>query len=105
MSSDEEEVNEEEVALTDIDDDATATTPGLEDPVVATETINYEDIETPEIFEEPVDTPPITDEMRAEARDQFGIAQRVASMLPAEYELWLFPKIGDPGYHSCTNNQ
>ena len=99
LSSDEEEVNEEEVALTDIDDDATATTPGLEDPVVATETINYEDIDTPEIFEEPVVTPPITDEMRAEARDQFGIAQRVASMLPAEYELWLFPKIGDPGYH------
>ena len=87
LSSDEEEVNEEEVALTDIDDDATATTPG------------FEDIETPEIFEEPVVTPPITDEMRAEARDQFGIAQRVASMLPAEYELWLFPKIGDPGYH------
>jgi hypothetical protein len=41
----------------------------------------------------------ITEEMRAEARDQFGVAQRVASMLPAEYELWMFPAMGTPGYH------
>ena len=44
-------------------------------------------------------TPMVTTEMRAEARDEFSLNQKVAAMLPAEYEAWLFPDMGVPGYH------
>ena len=100
---DEDNSNEEEVALSDVedDDDATIIDPAVEEPVVAETGIDYDSHE-PEVEDNTVMvamTPVVTDEMRAEAREQFGIAQRVASMLPAEYESWLFPAIGSPGYH------
>lgn len=44
-------------------------------------------------------TPMVTTEMRAEAREEFSLNQKVAAMLPAEYEAWLFPDMGIPGYH------
>lgn len=44
-------------------------------------------------------TPMVTTEMRAEAREEFSLNQKVAAMLPAEYEAWLFPDMGVPGYH------
>ena len=103
VTDDEDTGPEEEVALDDIQDDADATTPETADdsPVVEDSGIDFENQE-PEPVQEPEYqpvTPVITEEMRAEARDQFGVAQRVASMLPAEYELWLFPAMGSPGYH------
>ena len=103
VTDDEDTGPEEEVALDDIQDDADATTPETADdsPVVEDSVIDFENQE-PEPVQEPEYqpvTPVITEEMRAEARDQFGVAQRVASMLPAEYELWLFPAMGSPGYH------
>ena len=103
VTDDEDTGPEEEVALDDIQDDTDATTPETADdsPVVEDLGIDFENQE-PEPVQEPEYqpvTPVITEEMRAEARDQFGVAQRVASMLPAEYELWLFPAMGTPGYH------
>tara|TARA_R110001592_G_scaffold178453_3_gene419455 strand:+ start:803 stop:1687 length:885 start_codon:yes stop_codon:yes gene_type:complete len=103
VTDDEDTGPEEEVALDDIQDDTDATTPETADdsPVVEDSGIDFENQE-PEPVQEPEYqpvTPVITEEMRAEARDQFGVAQRVASMLPAEYELWLFPAMGTPGYH------
>ena len=99
---DEDAGPEEEVALDDVVDDSDATTPETagDQPVVEDSGIDFEKQETPEpeMMAEPI-APVITEEMRAEARDQFGVAQRVASMLPAEYELWLFPAMGTPGYH------
>ena len=99
---DDEESTEEEVSLDSVEDDSDATTVETagDQPVVESE-IDYEAVETPTLeAEAPVETNPmITEEMRAEAREQFGVAQRVASMLPAEYELWLFPAMGTPGYH------
>jgi len=44
-------------------------------------------------------TPMVTTEMRAEAREEFSLNQKVAAMLPAEYEAWLFPDMGVSGYH------
>jgi len=44
-------------------------------------------------------SPMVTTEMRAEAREEFSLNQKVAAMLPAEYEAWLFPDMGVPGYH------
>jgi hypothetical protein len=100
---DEEGGNEDEIALDDVEDDSDATkTETADEPVVAESGIDYDSHEPPEPEEEPEvakKTITITEEMRAEARDQFGIAQRVASMLPAEYETWLFPCVGDPGFH------
>ena len=101
--TDEDTGPEEEVALDDIQDDSDATIPETADdsPVVEDSGIDFENQEQepePELMPEPV-APVITEEMRAEARDQFGVAQRVASMLPAEYELWMFPAMGSPGYH------
>ena len=101
--TDEDTGPEEEVALDDIQDDSDATIPETADdsPVVEDSGIDFENQEQepePELMPEPV-APVITEEMRAEARDQFGVAQRVASMLPAEYELWMFPAMGTPGYH------
>lgn len=100
---DEEGSNEDEIALDDVEDDSDATTTETAgEPVVAESGIDYDSHEPPEAEEEPEvakKTITITEEMRAEARDQFGVAQRVASMLPAEYESWLFPAIGEPGFH------
>ena len=102
ISDDDDEGSpEEEVALDDIQDDSDATTPETagDQPVVEDSGIDFENQEPePEVMAASV-SPIITEEMRAEARDQFGVAQRVASMLPAEYELWLFPAMGEPGYH------
>ena len=102
ISDDDDEGSpEEEVALDDVVDDSDATTPETagDQPVVEDSGIDFENQEPePEVMAAPV-SPIITEEMRAEARDQFGVAQRVASMLPAEYELWLFPAMGEPGYH------
>ena len=101
ISDDDEGSPEEEVALDDVVDDSDATTPETagDQPVVEDSGIDFENQEPePEVMAAPV-SPIITEEMRAEARDQFGVAQRVASMLPAEYELWLFPAMGEPGYH------
>ena len=99
---DDEGGNEDEIALDDVEDDSDATTTETAgEPVVAESGIDYDSHEPPETEEEP-EVPKetiITEEMRAEARDQFGVAQRVASMLPAEYESWLFPAIGEPGFH------
>lgn len=103
VTDDEDAGPEEEVALDDVVDDSDATTPETADdsPVVEDSGIDFENQEQepePELMAEPI-APVITEEMRAEARDQFGVAQRVASMLPAEYELWMFPAMGTPGYH------
>ncbi len=103
VTDDEDAGPEEEVALDDVVDDSDATTPETEDdsPVVEDSGIDFENQEPEpetEVMAETL-TPVITEEMRAEARDQFGVAQRVASMLPAEYEMWLFPAMGTPGYH------
>jgi len=98
-----ESSNDEEVTLEDVEDDSDATTTETAgEPVVAESGIDYDSHEPPEAEEEPEvakKTITITEEMRAEARDQFGVAQRVASMLPAEYESWLFPAMGEPGFH------
>lgn len=103
VTDDEDAGPEEEVALDDVVDDSDATTPETADdsPVVEDSGIDFENQEQepePQLMAEPI-APVITEEMRAEARDQFGVAQRVASMLPAEYELWMFPAMGTPGYH------
>ena len=103
VTDDDDAGPEEEVALDDVVDDSDATTPETADdsPVVEDSGIDFENQEQepePELMAEPI-APVITEEMRAEARDQFGVAQRVASMLPAEYELWMFPAMGTPGYH------
>lgn len=103
VTDDEDAGPEEEVALDDVVDDSDATTPETADdsPVVEDSGIDFENQEPEpetEVMAETL-TPVITEEMRAEARDQFGVAQRVASMLPAEYELWMFPAMGTPGYH------
>lgn len=103
VTDDEDAGPEEEVALDDVVDDSDATTPETADdsPVVEDSGIDFENQEPEpetEVMAETL-TPVITEEMRAEARDQFGVAQRVASMLPAEYEMWLFPAMGTPGYH------
>jgi len=103
VTDDENAGPEEEVALDDVVDDSDATIPETADdsPVVEDSGIDFENQEQepePELRAEPI-APVITEEMRAEARDQFGVAQRVASMLPAEYELWMFPAMGTPGYH------
>ena len=83
----------------DVQDDDDATTPETagDQPMVEESGIDYENQE--EAADDIEETPVISDEMRAEAREQFGVSQRVASMLPAEYELWLFPAMGSPGYH------
>lgn len=99
ISDDDDETPEDEIALDDVQDDADATTPETagDQPMVEESGIDYENQEeAPEPIEE---TPVISEEMRAEAREQFGVSQRVASMLPAEYELWLFPAMEYPGYH------
>ena len=33
------------------------------------------------------------------AQEAYGLSSKVAQMLPAEYEAWLFPALGHPGYH------
>jgi len=58
-------------------------------------------------FESAVDTPlapqPEVPQFEAEeimaAQQAYGLSSKVAQMLPAEYEAWLFPALGHPGYH------
>lgn len=33
------------------------------------------------------------------AQEAYGLSSKVAQMVPAEYETWLFPAMGHPGYH------
>lgn len=92
-----EEVSLEEVAA------ETEGTP-VEDPTEATPTpIDYSSYQPtpsePVITDVSTATPSMTTEMRAEAREEFSLNQKVAAMLPAEYELWLFPEMGALGYH------
>lgn len=96
---DEEEVsNETEVSLNDVDEDSEAAgtiteedeVAALEEPSIDFSQHDVEDIDSGHH---------ITEEMRAEAREEYSLNQRVASMLPAEYETWLFPALGSAGFH------
>ena len=58
------------------------------------ESINFED--TPAPKPEP---PRFEAEEIMAAQQAYGLSSKVAQMLPAEYEAWLFPALGHPGYH------
>lgn len=60
----------------------------------AGESINFEatPVPTPE-------APRFEAEEIMAAQQAYGLSSKVAQMLPAEYEAWLFPAIGHPGYH------
>jgi len=96
---DEEVSNENEVSLDSVDDDAEAAgTITEEDEVAAVEETSI-DFSQHDVQEAADEGHHITEEMRAEAREEYSLNQRVSSMLPAEYETWLFPALGSAGFH------
>jgi len=60
----------------------------------AGESINFESTPTPQ-----PEVPKFEAEEIMAAQEAYGLSSKVAQMLPAEYEAWLFPALGHPGYH------
>ena len=73
-----------------------------------------DEVPAPEPVGESIDygaiTPPESEEMSAPistysaeevmaAQQNYELSNRVAQMVPAEYEEWMFPPLGHPGYH------
>jgi hypothetical protein len=79
----------EEVSLEEMTD---ASAPVDSEP--AGESINFESAPTPE-----PEAPRFEAEEIMAAQQAYGLSSKVAQMLPAEYEAWLFPALGHPGYH------
>jgi len=69
----------------------------------AGESIDYASAEPvemePKVMEHMEPKAPYSAEEVMMAQEAYGLSSKVAQMVPAEYETWLFPAIGHPGYH------
>ena len=82
--------DEQEVSLQEMNEPQVS----IESSEPAGESINFEatPAPTPEV-------PQFEAEEIMAAQQAYGLSSKVAQMLPAEYEAWLFPALGHPGYH------
>jgi hypothetical protein len=82
--------DEQEVSLEEMNEPQVS----IESSEPAGESINFEatPAPTPEV-------PRFEAEEIMAAQQAYGLSSKVAQMLPAEYEAWLFPALGHPGYH------
>lgn len=90
--------DETEISLAEVSDTGDA---GIEPttPEPAGESIDYSSVEPVVPPTTTVDVPTYSAEDMMAAQQSYGLANQVAQMVPAEYENWLFPPMGHPGYH------
>ena len=84
----------DEVAL-DLDEMHQAPTDPVTPPEPAGESIDYGAVTPPE----PETISAYSAEEVMAAQQSYELSNRVAQMVPAEYEEWMFPPMGHPGYH------
>lgn len=68
-------------------------------PEPAGESIDYSAVAPPEPEEMAAPISAYSAEEVMAAQQNYELSNRVAQMVPAEYEEWMFPPMGHPGYH------
>jgi hypothetical protein len=95
-----EKLDEREDGITDeveigLDEMHQAPTDPVTPPEPAGESIDYSAVTSPE----PETISAYSAEEVMAAQQNYELSNRVAQMVPAEYEEWMFPPMGHPGYH------
>ena len=95
-----EKLDEREDGITDeveigLDEMHQAPTDPVTPPEPAGESIDYSAVTPPE----PETISAYSAEEVMAAQQSYELSNRVAQMVPAEYEEWMFPPMGHPGYH------
>jgi len=95
-----EKLDEREDGITDeveigLDEMHQAPTDPVTPPEPAGESIDYSAVTPPE----PETISAYSAEEVMAAQQNYELSNRVAQMVPAEYEEWMFPPMGHPGYH------
>jgi len=87
-----------EISLAEVSDTGdTGLEPTTPEPIG--ESIDYSSVEPIIPPTTTVEVPTYSAEDMMAAQQSYGLANQVAQMVPAEYENWLFPPMGHPGYH------
>lgn len=93
--------DESEISLEEMKESVSTDSSDSSEP--AGESIDYASVPMepePQVPMEPMEPKaPYSAEEVMMAQEAYGLSSKVAQMVPAEYETWLFPAIGHPGYH------
>ncbi len=99
-----EKLDEREDGITDeveigLEEMHQAPTDPITPPEPAGESIDYSAVTPPEPEEMAAPISAYSAEEVMAAQQNYELSNRVAQMVPAEYEEWMFPPMGHPGYH------
>lgn len=99
-----EKLDEREDGITDeveigLEEMHQAPTDPITPPEPAGESIDYSAVAPPQPEEMAAPISAYSAEEVMAAQQSYELSNRVAQMVPAEYEEWMFPPMGHPGYH------